>query len=151
MNNIKELERLIEEMLLWGKEVSTSMNDGPLQLEKQLVKLYHLYFDLPDLSDDSDYSHPPVFPNSYEETLKLNFPNFGYYNVCLNPKGLLTQYENGVGDATDDIRDILRELWDIDFYFKHTTPENAIFYFKLAFYSHLRFHVKNLLFYIEEQ
>lgn len=150
MDRITELEKLTEEILLWGKTVSTNVDDNPLQLEMQLVKLYNLYFILPDLSDEKDYSDPPPFPISLIEIIKLNFPNFGYYNVCMNPKGPLTQYENGIGDAIDDIRDILRELWDIDYYFKNTSPENAVFYFKLAFYSHLRLHIKNLFLYLEE-
>ena len=150
MVRLYELKRLIEDILQWGQTVHSNTKDSYLQLEIQLVNLYRLYLTLPDLSDNNECSNPPPFPNSYEEILKLNFPHFGFYNVCLNLKGPLSQYENGVGDAIDDIRDILRELWDVDFYFKRTSPENAIFYFKLAFYSHIRFHLKNLLLFMED-
>lgn len=146
---MKELETLVEEILFWGKTVS-STTENSLLLEKQLINLYHFYFSVPDASDEKDFPDPPPFPDSYAEILRQNFPQFGYYNVCLNPNGKIAQYENGIGDAFDDVRDILRDLWDVDFYFKQTSSANAIFYFKILFYSHTRNHIRNLLVYLED-
>ena len=83
--------------------------------------------------------------------IQKNFPDFGYYNVCLNTKETTgIKYENGIGDAMDDITDILKDLWNAGWRFRNTSAEDAVFHFKVLFRPHTKDHTIGLLNYFSE-
>ena len=129
-----------------GTELKNQPKDNLVTLEKQLITLYTFYLDCQEMSDNDEYPDPPPFPEKeYQEVIKKNFPDIGYYSMVLDNAILTADNNWGIGDAIDDVSDILRDLWDINWYFKNTSVGNAVFYFRLLFYSHTKGHVIGLI------
>lgn len=106
--------------------------------------------DLPDMAGDSDHPEPPE--KDYNRTRSLvsaAFPDFGYYNL---PESVLDDIGDSkvmVGDAIDDIADIVDELTEVLWRFAHTSTADAIWHLRFGYGSHWGRHMRDLQFYIE--
>ena len=143
---MEKFENLVDEILKWGTEIRGETTSNLIVLEKQLVALYNFYCESQEMFEDKEYPDPPSFPaKEYMEIIQKNFPSIGYYRLVLDNQNLTGDNNNGVGDAIDDISDILRDLWDINWYLKNTSAANALFYFRLLFFTHTKGHIIGLL------
>lgn len=106
--------------------------------------------DLPDVADDSDYPDPPE--KEYKKTRELvsaAFPDFGFYNL---PDTVLEDIGGSkvmVGDAIDDITDIVDEFTEVLWRHEHTSAEDAIWHLRFGYTSHWGRHMRDLQFYLE--
>lgn len=79
-------------------------------MEKYLVQLYAIYVDTPidldSVDEFIDYNIKQHYPDVISH-VKQNFPNLGWYHVILNLEELHKDGEVGLGDAVDDLSDII--------------------------------------------
>ncbi len=149
-NEINDIEmiKLLIEIIKWGKEIVIS-NNNELLLYQQLSKINTLYFDLDESSDDKQYPEPPSFDyDKIAKNVQFNFKKFGYYNIPLEITENIGETGLSVGDAVDDLSDIIRDFLGINWYYENTSLGNAIWYFKFLFKTHFGLHLINLMMYL---
>lgn len=100
--------------------------------------------------DEEDYPDPPT--QSYDELRALvskRFPNYGYYNVA-DP--ITSDIGDGgclVGDAIDDLADIARDLYDVEWCWSNTSEADALFHLENDYRHHWRRHLRSLQLYLD--
>jgi hypothetical protein len=143
--------KIIKDFNKWGDK-NYSPNERAQILERQLVRIYNLYFDLKDKEIDfKDYEEPKIDYKDLYEIIKSNFPDFGFYNELLNINEKIGEYENAIGDAIDDITDIVKELKEIEYCIEHYGEDIGIYNFRFAFKSHIKYHLIGLLNFLKDK
>ena len=106
--------------------------------------------DLPDLADDSDYPEPPE--KEYNKTRALvsaAFPDFGFYNLPETVLEDIGDCKVMVGDAIDDIADIVGDFTEVLWRLENTSVDDAIWHLRFGYTSHWGRHMRDLQFYLE--
>lgn len=140
MNITDQLNKFIDFVEIPNKLSEDEKNQ---QLEFELINLYLLYLNIEtkqskDLKKKFDY-------NKEREIILKNFKHLGYYNDTLEIDDNIGETEITVGDAIDDLTDIIISLKEALSY-KH--EKDTIGHLKLSFEFHTREHMINLLRYI---
>ena len=143
---MNEIIEIITGITKYGLNPNLDIKNKQTELEKNLVKIYSKFFEIEYKFDDSDY---PDFkkvelPNIIEN-VKNNFPDFGLYHKVLNSHELYKDVENSVGDATDDLSDIIFDLLEIKWRNENNSEQDALWFFELIFKSHTQQHIISLL------
>ena len=100
--------------------------------------------------DEEDHPDPPT--QSYDDLRALvskRFPNYGYYNVA-DP--ITSDIGDGgclVGDAIDDLADIARDLYDVEWCWSNTSEADALFHLQNDYRYHWRRHLRGLQLYLD--
>ncbi|WP_435274602.1 DUF5063 domain-containing protein [Psychrobium sp. nBUS_13] len=88
--------------------------------------------------DENDYPSAP--PSKYQEIrnkVESKFPELGMYHSASYDKNLLISNETvAVGDAVDDIADIVGDLIEIEWYFGNTSDADALWHLETSYRSH---------------
>ena len=151
---MKELIPTINEIVKFGLQPNLKMenNNRNTLLEKSLVKIYSLYFDITYEFDETDF---PEFDNqklpNIRENIENNFPDFGIYKTVIDFSDVDNKIEDGIGDAIDDLTDITLDLLEIKWRVETNSLADGLWYFQLIFYSHTQQHILNLLNYMKQK
>ena len=132
----------------WGLPASLSQNVGLDELRKNLADLYVFCLDIDYLVDEGNYEDSPDCDYSaIRENVMINLPDFGYYHVLstLNPK---EEPELFMGDAVDDLADIISDLLEAKWRLENNSEADALWFLEISFISHLEQHILDLLNYI---
>ena len=109
-----ELIKAINEIIKYGIQPNLAVPDKEKLLERHLVKIYDLYFDIEYKFDESIF---PDFDNSQlpniRQNLESNFKDYGLYKTVLDVSDLDNVEDNAIGDAIDDLTDIIIDLLEI--------------------------------------
>ncbi len=147
---MNELIKIIKAIGSYGLIASKETNNKPQDLEQQLVNLYSASFEIQYTYDDSDY--PDFDKNQFPdviENVQQNFPDFGYYHEVLNPQAIVEVPVYGMGDAIDDLSDIIYDPLEIKWRVENNSEQDAWWYFELIWRGHTKAHVLGLLNYLE--
>lgn len=114
---------------------------------------YSIHFIGPDVPYiEQTGSEPPRLDyRKVYAAIKRRYPTLGFYWLALHPvmqdgiKGEIV-----VGDAIDDLADILLELSEVQWFAKQTDRINALAAMRFRYESHLWMHVHSLRQYLEE-
>jgi len=122
-------------------------------LEHHLIQIYNSYFQYGYDFDENEYSK---FDNSnhqnIQENIKSNFPEFGFYNVILNPFDIVdSKMEIVLCDAIDDLNDIILDLLEVKWRLENNSYNDGIWFFKFIFTNHTKSHILNLLNYLNKK
>ncbi len=149
---MKELIPIINEIAQFGLQPNLGVMEKEILLEKSLVKIYNLYFDIEYKFDESDFEDfdNEKFPY-IRENIESNFPEFGLYKMIMDIRDLDNEVNNGIGDAIDDLTDITLDLLEIKWRIENNSLEDGLWYFKLIFYSHTQQHILDLLNYMKQK
>jgi hypothetical protein len=99
--------------------------------------------------DKKHYSNPPKSDSKYLRSIvEKKFPFYGYYNIPENVTGNVANTGILVGDAIDDIVDILSEFQGVYWRWKNNSVEDALWHFKQGFYHHWGEHLRFLQLYV---
>jgi hypothetical protein len=79
------------------------------------------------------------------QALGARFPNLGLY-ACADPTEVL--HEPLVGDAIDDLADIVLDLQEVLWRFDHLGADDALWHFRFLFRSHWGRHLRELALYL---
>lgn len=155
--NLKKLEELIEiidKVIKYGLNPKVNIEDKEKDLEKNLIKIYSKYFEIQYELDETDYNsfNKKKIPNVIEN-VKSNFPDFGWYNIILDYEKVYVEPKNaiGIGDAIDDLSDIIYDLLEIKWRKENNSINDAWAFFELIFYAHTQQHLLDLLNYMKNK
>jgi hypothetical protein len=121
-------------------------------LERNLVKLYALSFDINYKFDSTDYPEidKSAFPNIRQYVVS-NFKDFGFYKTFLDINDLDNLNDNAIGDAVDDLSDIITDLLEIKWRIENNSVEDGLWFFELIFHSHTQQHIIDLLNFMKQK
>ncbi|MCP5022632.1 MAG: DUF5063 domain-containing protein [bacterium] len=99
--------------------------------------------------DDRVYPEPPEWPYETRRALICErFERYGMYDVTDPARDLGHENMTDVGDAIDDIADIVGELSDVVWLWEHTSQGNALWYFHFSYKTHWGEHLRELKSYL---
>ncbi|MBO2638288.1 DUF5063 domain-containing protein [Shewanella algae] len=101
--------------------------------------------------DEKEYGDAPN--NDYKtirSKVESRFPKIGYYNTVLEISENLESTKIAVGDAVDDLADILGDLVDVLWYFENTSEDDALWHLEQSYISHWGLHLRNLQLYLHD-
>jgi len=148
---IEELIPTINEIVKYGLQSNLEETDKEKLLEKYLVKIYNLYFEIELEYDEIDF---PLFdktklPN-IRRNIESNFKNFGIYKSIIDINDIYNLKDNSIGDAVDDLADIIIDLLEIKWRIEINSLADGLWYFQLIFSTHTQQHILNLLNFIKQ-
>lgn len=143
---MNETIEIINEIVKYGLNPNLEIEHKEADLEKNLVKIYSKFFEIKFEPDDREFQefNKSNFPDVIEN-VKRNFPDFGFYHEVLNVQELHKSAENAIGDAIDDISDIIFDLLEIKWRMENNSEQDALWFFEFIFRSHTQQHIINLL------
>ena len=149
------MEKLIEavdEVIKWGIYPHLKIEDKERLLEESLVQLYSIYFEINYEFDETEF---PDFDRSIlpdiQKNIASNFPDYGLYHSIINHHKIDAKPEYAVGDAIDDLADIIIDLLEVKWSFQNNSERDASWHFELSFQSHMQWHLLSLLTYIKSR
>ena len=142
----------INEIVKYGLQPNLTVTDKEELLERNLVKIYDLYFDIKYVFDETDF---PDFDKSQytniRQNVKSNFKDYGLYKTNLNIKDINDLKDNVIGDAIDDLTDIIFDLLEIKWRIENNSLADGLWFFKLTFFTHTQQHILELLNYMNQK
>jgi hypothetical protein len=145
---MKELIPTINEIVKYGLLPNLTVTEKEKLLERHLVKIYDLYFDIEYKYDEANF---PDFDKSklpdIRKNVSNNFKNFVFYKTNLD----INDIDNLECDAIDDLSDIITDLLEIKWRIENNSLADGLWYFKLIFYGHTQQHILNLLNYMKQR
>ncbi|WP_435524156.1 DUF5063 domain-containing protein [Chryseobacterium indoltheticum] len=127
---------VINQIIKFGLEsnLTINKNERDLLLEKSLINIYSLYFDINYDYDNADFKE--YNEHKYEDIRKnveQNFPDFGFYSNALDILNLENKDNFELGDAADDLTDIILDLLQIKWRIENINLNDGLWYFQLIF------------------
>ena len=147
-----ELISTINEIVKYGLQPNLTVTDKEKLLEKELVKIYNLYFDIEYKFDETNF--PDFDKTEYSDILQnvtSNFKDFGFYKTILDISDIDNLNDNGIGDALDDLTDIILDLLEIKWRIENNSLADGLWFFELTFYSHTQQHILDLLNFMKQK
>jgi hypothetical protein len=147
-----ELIPTINEIIKYGLEPNLTVDDKEKLLERNLVKIYDLYFDIKydfDKTNFQDFDKSQL--SNIRQNVESNFKDYGLYKTILDINDIDNLKDNTIGDAIDDLTDIIIDLLEIKWRIETNSLEDGLWYFELTFYSHTQQHILDLLNYMKQK
>ena len=149
---MKELIPTINEIIKYGLHPNLTTTDRDMLLEKNLINIYSLYFQIEYEFDKNDF---PEFDKTQLPSIRLNiesnFKDFGLYKTTIDNNNLDNLKDNAIGDSIDDLTDITLDLLEIKWRIENNSLNDGLWFFKLIFYSHTQQHILDLLNYMKQK
>ena len=147
-----ELITTINEIVKYGLQPNLTVSDKEKLLERNLVKIYDLYFDIKYIFDETDF---PDFDKSQlpdiRQNVSSNFKDYGFYKTILDINDIGNLTDNAIGDAIDDLSDIIIDLLEIKWRIENNSLADGLWFFELTFYSHTQQHILDLLNFMKQK
>ena len=147
-----ELIPTINEIVKYGLHPNLTVTDKEKLLERNLVKIYDLYFDIEYEFDNTDF---PDFDKlqlpDIRQNVSSNFKDYGFYKTILDINNIDNLTDYAIGDAIDDISDIIIDLLEIKWRIENNSLADGLWFFELTFYSHTQQHILDLLNYMKQK
>jgi len=149
---LQQLIPTINEIIKFGLQPNLKLSKDTRNtlLEKSLINIYSLYFNIEYVFDNTEFV---VF--NKEELLQIrqnvesNFTDFGLYKKNINK--LNETLDERIGDAIDDLTDIIKDLLQIKWRIENNSLADGLWYFQFIFYNHTQQHILDLLNYMKQQ
>ena len=96
--------------------------------------------------------HPAAPGMDYQQLRQRvadRFPNYGYYNTAEHVTTNIGQSGTIVGDAIDDLADIARDLYAVEWCWLNNGEADALWHFEQDFRHHWRRHLRGLQLYLD--
>jgi hypothetical protein len=149
---MKELIPTINEIVKYGLHPNLIVADKEKLLERHLVKIYDLYFDIEYEFDENDY---PEFDKSQlpdiRSNITSNFIDFGFYKTVLDIYDFVNLKDSALGDAIDDLSDIIIDLLEVKWRIQNNSLADGLWFFELIFHSHTQQHIIDLLNFMKQK
>ena len=149
---MKKLRVTIDQITEFGINAKVSVPNKIGELRMLLVEIYSEFLNIKSQFDNMDYDEEPQFDyEKIRQNVVSNFPNFGWYGTVLDINNIYAQEEGlGIGDALDDLTDIIIDLLEVKWRFENTNEIDALWHFEFLMRSHSERHLINLLKYLKE-
>lgn len=150
----KQLIQTINQIVKFGLEqnIEISKDERNLWLEKSLISIYSLYFEIQYEYDNTHFEeYDDIKYVNIRKNIESNFPDFGYYTIALDLMDINNKDNMAIGDAIDDLSDIILDLLHIKWRMGNNSQNNGLWYFELIFSGHTQQHIIDLLKYLKQQ
>ena len=95
--------------------------------------------------DENEYPDAPDWDAAeIREKISALFPELGYYCTADGDPESIDKAQVLIGDAIDDLVDIVKDLKDVQWYLKNTSINNALWHFQFSYRSHWGLHAREL-------
>jgi len=149
---LSELRKLIDQITEFGINPKVELTDKTDVLKKLLVGLFSEFLKVEFEFDETDYEEEPDFEyNEIKENVKSNFPDFGWYSMVLDLNKMQPNVEIGIGDALDDLTDIIKDLLVVKWKMDNTSEMDALWEFEFSMRTHSEQHLIDLVKFIKEK
>ena len=147
-----ELIPTINEIVKYGLQPNLTVTGKEKLLEKDLVKIYSLYFDIKFEFDKTNYPNfdKTNLPN-VRQNIVSNFKDFGFYKTILDINDIDNLQGSAIGDAIDDLNDITIDLIEIKWRIEKNSLADGLWFFELMFHGHIQQHLLDLLNYMKQK
>lgn len=147
-----ELISTIKEIVKYGLEPNLAIDNKEILLEKALATIYYLSFEIKFDFDETNY---PDFDKSnlpdIRRNVQSNFKDFGYYKTVLDIYDVANLQDFALGDAIDDLNDIIIDLLEIEWRIKNNSLADGLWFFNFIFRAHTQQHILDLLNFIKQK
>jgi hypothetical protein len=142
----QELKAAIEEFIALVEDPTTLPEDRLQRLRRSLDRLALLEHEFAyAFVDDRDYPDAPEIDHSVlRQLVSAHFPELGYHNIPSSITNQIGTAKIDFADAIDDIVDITRELYEVQWRWAHTSVDDALWYFKDMYFHHWESHLRGL-------
>ena len=149
---MEKLVQAINEIIKYGLNPKVQIKNKEQDLERHLVKLYQLSFEIEYNFDERKFQdfNKSTLPNIRENVAK-NFPEFRWYHTILNSPEIMQKAKLATGDAIDDLADIIQDLIEIKWRFENNSEANGWWFFEFIFKAHSKNHLIDLLHYLKNK
>ena len=149
---MSELRNLIDQITEFGTNPNVELTDKTTTLKKLLIGLYYEFLYVDFEFDETEYDEEPDFDyNQIKENVKSNFPDFGWYSNVLDLNKMEPNVEIGVGDALDDLTDIIQDLMVVKWKMENTSEMDALWQFEFSMRTHSEQHLIDLIKFVKEK
>ncbi len=149
---MSELRKLIDQITEFGTNPKVELTDKTDVLKKLLVGLYSEFLKAEFGFDETDYDEEPDYNYSeIKENVKSNFPDFGWYSMVLDINKVEPNVKIGIGDALDDLTDIIKDMLVVKWKMDNTSEMDALWEFEFSMRTHSEQHLIDLLKFIKEK
>jgi len=137
---------------MYGLQSNLTVTDKEKLLERHLVKIYDLYFDIEYKFDETDFSDfDKLQLPDIRQNITRNFKDFGFYKTILDNNNIDNLKDNAIGDAIDDLSDIIADLLEIKWRIENNSLADGLWFFEFIFYSHTQQHILDLLKFMKQK
>lgn len=149
---MKELIPTINEIIKYGLQPDWMIADKEKWLERDLIKIYSLYFEIEPQFDETQYADfdKSQLPN-IRQHIASNFKDFGLYKIVLDINDIENVKENAIGDAVDDLSEIIIDLMEVKWRIENNSLKDGLWYFQFIFQAHTQQHILDLLNYMRRK
>lgn len=123
-----------------------------LEVEKLFLKsLDSIAFHMHDLVPEEPENFLLIPENDYESIRKFvesRFPNWGYYNIVNDVTSNIGRTEVKIGDAIDDVTDIIDDLKKVLWSYENEDEKVALWHLHDGYKNNWRWHLRHLQFYL---
>jgi len=149
---IEKLIPTIENITKYGLRQNLIIENKESNLEEDLVKIYSLYFQIKFEPDDTDYpDYNRANYSDIRQTVCSNFPDYGLYKTYLDINDVKNTGDTAIGDAIDDLTDIIKDLLEIKWRIENNSLEDGLWFFEHLFWTHTQQHILDLLNYMKQK
>ena len=147
--NIRKRINEFTDFALDGTHQENSLQDLIKKLDELPFLLYSSEFEF----DEKDYPDPPEIEyQKIRKQIELKFPELGYYKIPeFDEYSLESTGELIVGDAIDDVTDIVIDLLEIEWFFQNTSEADALWHLDTSYRAHWGKHLRELQLYLYRQ
>lgn len=145
-----QIKVTIAEFISLIESESISPENRLLRLRRALDQLALLQHDVSYAFAGRDYQDAPR--KDYQALRALvssRFPELGHYNVPAVVTQNVAEAELHVGDAIDDVADIARDLYEVQWRWENTSADDALWYFTNSYFTHWEEHLRDLQLYLQ--
>ena len=141
-----ELIPTINEIIKYGLEPNLVEPHKEKLLERNLCNIYDMHFEISYEFDETEFQDfDKSIYSEVRRNVTSNFKDFGLYKIILDLDDLTKSMEVGIGDAIDDLSDIIIDLLEIKWRIENNSLEDGLWFFEIIFNSHTKKHVRDLL------
>ena len=149
---MKNLKNLINQITEFGVNPNVAADNKTDEIQKLLVQLYSEFLNIKADFDEKDYEEEPDFKYQViRQNVKSNFPDLSWYSKILDSNKLDSNTNTGIGDALDDLTDIIKDLLAIKWRMETTSEKDAIWHFELSMRTHSEQHLVDFLKYLKDK
>lgn len=142
----------VNEITKFGLQPNINVSDRDFLLEKHLIIIYKLYFEVEYEDDNHNY---PNFDKSklpdIRSNIMSNFPYFGFYKSVVDMNDMTNFTDISLGDAVDDLNDIILELLEVKWRIENNNLNDGLYFFKFIFSAHIQQHLLDLLNFMKQR
>lgn len=148
---MSELRKLINQITEFGINPKVELIDKTNVLKKLLVEIYSEFLKVTFEFDETDYEEEPNFDyDKIKENVKSNFPDLDWYSKVLDLNKMEPNVEIRIGDATDDLTDLIKDLLVVKWKMDNTSEMDALWEFEFSMRTHSEQHLIDLIKFIKE-